>query len=303
MTGHQEAYFSMANKTNGEMQKNISIWGANKIITATMAFIVGLFKSIEENLAIQNKTSIGLSKMKQKFRDKLNITTDVFLGIFRSYAKTIGDEDLYENSNLSMSDIKAILDNKIMTKVNTVKNYATKHLDDLKDYGMEQKMIEAYGKEADGYIEYNTTPQELVAEKKRATAQLKKLFKQLDEQLTEHLDNHMMQYKTKEPKFYEIYENARIIFDAPTISRSMMGKVLGEETGEPIENVLVTVVCENGKTFTYKTTEKGNFQFKKLPEGKCKVTFEYPYYDTLTVNSAIFDNAMTRLNVAIRKTE
>ena len=96
MTGKQEAYFSMANKTNGEMQKNISIWGANRIIIATVAIIVALFKSIQENLAIQNKTSKGLSKMKKQFRDKLNLTTDVFLGIFRSYAKTIGDEDLYE---------------------------------------------------------------------------------------------------------------------------------------------------------------------------------------------------------------
>ena len=303
MTGVQEAYFSMANKTNGEMQKNISIWQANKIITATIAFIVGLFKKIEENLAIQNKTSIGFTKKKKEFRDKLDITSDVFMGIFRSYAKTVGDTVLYENSNLTMTEIKAILDNKIMTTVNTVKDYAAKHLKDLEDYGMTQKMIDDYGKEADGFIEYFTTPQELVAEKKQATTELKKLFKQLDEQLTEHLDNHMMQYKTKNPKFYEIYENARIIFDDPTITRSMMGKVLGEETNLPIENVLVTVICENGKTYTYKTTEKGNFQFKKLPEGKCKVTFEYPYYDTLTVNSAIFDNAMTRLNVAIRKTE
>jgi len=303
MTGKQEAYFSMANKTNGEMQKNKGIWEANTVIVATIAIIVAIFKSIEENLAIQNKTSIGFTKKKKEFRDKLDITSDIFMGIFRSYAKTVGDTVLYENSNKTMSEIKAILDNKIMTTVNTVKNYAAKHLADLKDYGMEQKMIEDYGKEADGFIEYFTAPQELVAEKKQATSELIELFKELDIQLTEHLDNHMMQYKIKNKKFYTIYENARIIFDDPTISRSMMGKVLGEETNLPIENVLVTVICENGKTFTYKTTEKGNFQFKKLPEGKCKVTFEYPYYDILTVNSAIFDNAMTRLNVAIRKTE
>jgi hypothetical protein len=67
---------------------------------------------------------------------------------------------------------------------------------------------------------------------------------------------------------------------------------------------LVTVIPETGtKVYTYKTTAKGNFQYKGLPTGKCKVTVEYPYCDKLTVNSAIFDNAMTRLNVAIRKTE
>jgi len=57
------------------------------------------------------------------------------------------------------------------------------------------------------------------------------------------------------------------------------------------------------KEFSKKTTKKGNFQFKGLPEGKCTVTFEKNYYQTLTVDSEIHNNAMTRLNVQLTKSE
>ena len=306
MNKKQEAYNSMAHKTIGEMNRHNDIWKDNKIIVDTVANIEKFFVEIEETNARQNRKTEGLTQKKNEFRKKLNITTDVFLGIFRSYAKTTGNSELYENSDKSISEIKKIKDTEIMVLVNTTKIYASKHLDDLTDYGMTEKMISDYGKEADGFINYLTAPQEIIAERKTATEHLKKLFKQLDEQLTEYLDNHMMQFKTKEPQFYSDYENARIIYDDPTISKSIMGTVTDEETNEPLQYVVVTAKFKESTEpdeYTKTTTAKGNYQFKGLPIGKCKVTFKKNYYDTLTVDSEIHDNAMTRLNVAIRKTE
>ena len=50
-----------------------------------------------------------------------------------------------------------------------------------------------------------------------------------------------------------------------------------------------------------KTTKKGNYQFKGLPEGKCTVTFEKNYYDTVTVDSEVHTGKFTRLNIKMKK--
>jgi len=305
MNKTQEAYNSMAHKTIGELQRHSDIWTGNTIITNTVATINQIFVEIDETNARQNRKSTGLTQKKNEFREQLNNTTDVFLGIFRSYAKTIGDDELYENSNMSISEIKKIKDTEIMVTVNTAKTYATDHLLDLANYGMNQTMITDYQTQADGFVEYLTKPQEIIAERKTATAHLKVLLKQLDEQLTEYLDNHMMQYKTTQPQFYHDYENARIIFDDPTISKSLMGTVTDQETGLPLQYVEVTATFSIGPDtveFTKTTTQKGNYQFKGLPEGQCTVTFQKNYYNTLTLNSEIHNNAMTRLNAAIQRT-
>ena len=306
MNRKQEAYNSMAHKTIGETKRHNDIWKGNKIFVGTVTKTEELFTEIEKTNARQNKKTEGLTQKKNEYRKKLDITTDVFLGIFRSYAKTTGDDELYQNSDKSISEIKKIKDTEIMVLVNTVKTYATDNQKKLRDYGITEPMIADYGKEADGFINYLTAPQEIIAERKTATKHLKELFKQLDEQLTEYLDNHMMQYKTKEPQFYSDYENARIIYDDPTISKSLMGTVTDEETGKPLQYVKVTVKFKPGSELSgnvKSTSKKGNFQFKGLSEGMCKVTFEKNYYDTLTVDSEIHNNAMTRLNVQLKKTK
>ena len=192
-----------------------------------------------------------------------------------------------------------------MVLVNTTIDYATKHKKDLKDYGINDKMISDYQASADGYTEFLSKPQEIQAEKKTATAELKQLFKDLDEQLTEYLDNHMMQFVEKEPQFYSDYENARIIYDDPTTSKSLMGTVTdAHEPAHVLQYVRVTVKFKAGAELADKvkmTSAKGNFQFKGLPEGKCTVVFEKNYYETLTVESEIHKNAMTRLNVQMKK--
>jgi len=306
MTRKQEAYNSMAHKAIGEMNRHNNIWKSNKVISGTVEKITGLFKQIETANARQNITTKGITQKKREYRKQLDITTDVFLGIFRSYAKTTGNDDLYANSDKSISEIKKVKDTEMPVLVNSTIDFASKYKEQLKDYGITAKMITDYEASLAGFKEYLSKPQEIKAEKKTATADLKKLFKELDEQLTEYLDNHMMQYKLKEPQFYSDYENARIIYDDPTIAKSIMGTVTDADTGEVLQYVKAVVKFKAGADYAESvksTSPKGNFQFKGIPEGKCTVTFEKNYYQTLTVDSEIYKNAMTRLNVQLKKNE
>ncbi len=311
MNKSQEAYKSMAMKTIGEMHVHNSIWKANKVIGGTVTGIETIFAEIDKTNARQNLTSKGLTHKKSEFRKQVDNTSDIFLGIFRSYAKTTGNDDLYANSDKSLSEIKRIPDTEILVLANSTKDYATTNKEALKDYGISDQMIKDYETSIDGYSEYLTKPQELKAQKATSTAHLKELFKKLDEQLTEYLDNHMMQFKEKEPQFYSDYENARTIYDAPTTSKSLMGTVHdadddcdGEEDCA-LQYVTVTVKFKAGSELAdsvKKTTKKGNYQFKGLDEGVCTVTFKKFKYETIIKEIELHKNDLTRLDVKMKKT-
>lgn len=307
MNKRQEAYKSMAMKTTGEMHRHDAIWIKNKVIGGTVTKIETLFKGIDTANARQNMKTEGATQKKNSFRKQVDKTSDIFLGIFRSYAKTTGNDELYQNSNLSLSEIKDIKDTEITVLANSTVKYAEKNKEQLKDYGISADMIKNYSTAIDGYKEYVTRPQEIKAEKKTATVDLKELFKQLDEQLTEYLDNHMMQFVEKEPQFYSDYENARIIYDDPTTSKSLMGIVVdAHEPAHVLQYVKVTVKFKAGSELADKvksTSPKGNFQFKGLKEGIYIVSFEKFEYETVTKEIEIHKNAMTRLNVQLKKIE
>ncbi len=306
MDKNQESYNSMGRKAIGEMNRHNLIWKDNKVITATVMNITGLFGEIDVTVERQNRKTEGLTQKKSQYRLGLNEMTDVFLGIFRSCAKTTGNDDLYENSNMSVSEIKRIKDTEFMVTFNTTKRYAVNNLKELTEYGLTEDMIKEYDENGKGFELYLSSPQQIMAERKTATKHLKILFKRLDVQFVEFLDNHMMQYKTKEPQFYSDYTNARIIYNDPTTSKSLMGQITDSETGEPLQYAEILLRNnENNKIREYKklTTQKGNFEFVGIPVGKCEIIVNKNYYETKTVNSEILPNDLKRLNIEITKAE
>ena len=304
MKKRQETYLSMTEKTVGEMKNHQSIWIENAVIAATMANIDKIIVDIGKASARQNRKTSGLTKQKREYRKKLNTQSDVTLGIIRSYAITINDKNLYDNSNLTLSEIRKIKDSEILIKVGTITKFVTNNMAELVPYGMNDKMMLDYSEATDGYKEFLSKPQIIIAERKTATGNLVKLFDALEIELNDYLDNHMMQYKLSEPQFYSDYINARTIFDESTISKSLMGTVTNQATGKPLPNVKVIVKFKAGSELADKvrtTTHIGNFQFKSLPPGVYKVLFKLAFYNTAAEDCVIYPNALTRLNAALQK--
>jgi len=309
MTRRQESHNSMAYKVIEEMNRHSELWKENKAISIVLEKITKLLEEIEVVNTKQQITSAGATKKKTKIRKELDKLSNVFFGSFRSYARSIDDVQLYEKYDQSLTEIKDIKDTEVIGQNQAVIAFATEHLKDLKDFGTTQQMIDEYKAVASDFKAQLAVPQAIIAERKTLTQKLKDLFKELDELLSEDLDNLMMQFITKNPDFYTDYQNARIIYDDASISKSLMGTVFDADDdcdgGKcPLQYVKVTVKFKAGSELAdsvKSTSTKGNYQFKKLHEGACVVTFEKNYYETLTVESEIHKNAMTRLNVQLKK--
>ena len=307
MTRKQEAYNSMAYKVIEVMTRHNGVWKDNKAISTVIEKIKGLLAELEKVNTNQKITSAGATKKKSQIRKELDKLTNVFLGSFRSYARSINDVQLYEKFDLSLTEIKEVKDTEVIGESQAVAEFATSHLKDLKDFGTSQQAIDNYKLIATDFRNVLAVPQSIIAERKTLTQKLKDLFKKLDEHLTEDLDNYMMQFITKNPDFYSDYENSRIIYDNVTISKSLMGTITdAHEPAHVLQYVKVSVKFKAGAELADKvksTTAKGNFQFKALPEGVCTVTFEKNKYEPQSFEIEIHKNKMTRLNVQLKKKE
>jgi hypothetical protein len=297
----------MAYKVIEIMTRHSDVWKDNKAISKVVEKIIGLLAELEKVNANQKITSAGATKKKSQIRKELDKLTNVFLGSFRSYARSINDVQIYEKYDLSMTEIKDVKDTEVIGESQAVAEFATSHLKDLKDFGTTQETIDEYKLVATNFRKILAVPQSIIAERKTLTQKLKDLFKQLDEYLTEDLDNYLMQFITKNPDFYSDYENARIIYDSATISKSLIGTVTdAHEPTHVLQQAKVTVKFKAGSELSDKvksTSAKGNFQFKDLEEGIYIVTIEKFKYETVTKEIEILKNKMTRLNVQLKKKE
>ena len=306
MNSNQESRLSTTGKIRTLFGDKSKIWEDNKLISESVEQIDDFLTDIGNTFKLQETPISGFTRKKEKFRNLVNITTDIFYRMFCALGTNIGDPEIYDRYKMSLSGIKKVLDNKLQYVIKDAQEFAEENKDALKDYGLSDKLLEKYGKEADGYISYSNKPAEGKAIRSAATKRLVVIFSELSTFFKKKLDNEMIQYKLTQPVFYSEYKEARNIFDNPTHKRSLYGRILGEKTKQPIVDATVTAKFKTDADLanTVKmTSNKGNYTFPKLKPGIWIITFEKFGYDTITIEIEIFKGKGYRRDVKLRKTE
>jgi len=270
------------------------------------------FNKITNDIDINGQNQLidirGKSEKKQMLESSIIDSTFDLQNRIMSFAASVKNPDLYERADNTRWELIRMYDDELYFHTQTLIKIAEKYKDELVPFGVEEKMVADYGKEADGYIDYCQIPHDAIQIRKKATENLYVLFPELMRFLSHVLDANMVRYYKTNPDFYKDYFNARMLVDGPIHKLAALGVILDEETKLPLQNTTITFTLKTngGEVTVIKTaisTELGNYRIKSLEEGAYIVTFEHPSYDTLTIELYYFKNQQLRLNVAIRKTE
>ena len=248
----------------------------------------------------------GIFVEKKKAKKELSINIFKLSGSLRSFATDNGNDLLYKEVNTSKSAINKLADLDLISYANLVIDKLNEYKKELKAYAITDKDIADLTTETADFNELLLKPAKMRKEVKVATANIKALISKMLILLSESIDNDMLQYQDTKPELYKRYLVIREIDDSQTTALSIKGTVVDAQTGKPLQYVKCTVKFKAGKEWADKvksTTHIGNFQFKGLPEGKCTVTFEKNYYDTLVVDSEVHSDKFTRVDVKMTKNE
>jgi len=277
----------------------------NSILKTHVTKLKDFIAQIEKNAIKQEFDNTGYTENKKKAKQELaNADVNVTASIC-SYATDSGKNELYNEFNISISKVNRMSDADLVNYTKTIVATATENIKDLKPYNITAEELTSLTQLNEAYSELLLIPAEERKEKKVATENIKKLISEALQLLKRSLDNDMVHYKDTQPDLYAKYINIREIDDSQTTALSIKGTVSdAHEPAHVLQHVRVTAKFKAGqdwKEMYATTTAKGNYQFKGLPDGKCTVTFELEYYDTITKDIAVYSGKATELNITIKR--
>jgi len=305
MTDYQNAELKMFLEVSKFFETNSELTSGNAVIKKHVDSLNLQIADLEKNKAKQQIDTTGYAKEKRKAKADLAKTIYMLTAGVRSFATDTNNDPLFNEFKTPESHIKKMADVDIVNYAKTLAKAIKENQKDLKAYGITAEDLTNLKTKISDYENILLLPAQQRKEKSLATKNIKKIIKDINKLLSISLDNDMVQYSDTQADLYNEYLKMREIDDSQTTALSIKGRVVDSQSKEPLQYVKVTAKFKAGKEWAEKvksSTHLGNFQFKGIPDGKCKLIFELEYYNKLVVDTAVHGGEFTRVDVELVKT-
>jgi len=253
----------------------------------------------------QEFDSKGFASKKKLAKTKLSELIFKLTASLCSFAIDTNNQPIEEEFDVSVSYVNKKNDADFVNYSNRLITSLGEYIKDLKPYHISADDVSRLSNKTVAYSDLLHIPDEVIKDKAIATEKIKELITKCHKMLEDSIDRDMIYYQEKDEPFYLEYQKRREIHDANTHALSIKGTVVDADGKKPLQHVKVIAKFKAGSELADKvksTSHIGNFQFKSIPEGKCKLTFEKNYYNTITVDSEVNSGEYTRIDVEMRKT-
>ena len=306
MNDYQEVQYKMTLGVQNFFAVNPELTKKNTILKNHVDKFDGLMVDWATLIEEQSFDIKGYTSEKHKGKTNLSETVFGLTSSVHSFAVDTKNDILLEEFRLSVSRINKLSDVSIVNYAKTLSHTLQQYKEELKLYQVTEADMEKLTAETSLYSKLLLKPAEERKDRAITTENIKKTLSKVLNVLNDSIDYDMEHYKDAEPAIFEKYRKLREIDDSATHALSVKGLVLSaHEAAHVLQHVRVTAQFKAGsalKEMKTTTSAKGNYQFKGIPDGKCSVTFELEYYDSLTKDIAVYSNEATQLDVEMIKT-
>lgn len=276
-----------------------SVWESNTPFASSIGLFTQKVQFIESYQDRQTADLLGITSLKNEKKKEL-ISLILFAECrLKSFASADDDIGLSNSLGFNSTKLKYMYDSKLPSVANSLIELAAEHIDSLAPYGITEEWLTNFKNTASNFSAESLKPRNAITQKKLATEALTDLFKEADSILRDRLDNDIIVFKTDDPEFFKHYFKARKIIDKGHRRIIVKGSAIIEGSTEPLKNVifLFTKTGENTVIIEKKTTDKGNFVVKNLPDGDYNVRIHKAGFKEQTVKITIECGEMVNLNV------
>lgn len=209
MTDNQENKRSMFLAVHGICNDKKSIWIELPGFVNTFNKFEEIISKIDDQRQIQEGITLGVTESKHKEEGEMvQITLEIAANVY-AYASLIDDQELRNKVNYSPSTLRNARDTILKDICQSVHDAASEVVSELGDYGVTPEILEKQQKEIDEFAEILAKPRKAISTRATATSRIEELMKEGDDLLRHQLDKLMVNYKVREPEFYNMYQNAR----------------------------------------------------------------------------------------------
>ncbi|MBY0426546.1 MAG: carboxypeptidase-like regulatory domain-containing protein [Cytophagales bacterium] len=309
MTDKQENKLSMFYAVIKIVEKFTAVWTSNVPFSTGFSIFKSKVASIEANRNTQVASKEGTTKDKEAKKSALVKKAFFICSRLKSLAINTGNTELGGAVNFSKTDFSKLRDTDLVGLVTNILARANANAAALVPYSVPAALITDLSTALTAYSGVISAPRSATVASKAATENLLTLFEDAMNALTERMDNDILVFESTNQDFYDQYFASRKIIHTSTTRLSVKGTITESDETTPISGVKITISNVSpeipSKTDTppvsisKKTTSKGNFQLKNIPEGTYMVTLSKVGYKTVTVKTTVTDDKTTLLEVSL----
>ena len=170
---------------------------------------------IENVHKAQKSDTTGVTSGKENLRDELEEQVLLLAGMLNGYADEHKREDVLTLSRIHATDLHNSAQNELLRVCSTLLDKVTETAGELADYGFQPEMLTQANELFVQFKEAVPTVRDVQVGKTVATDRLEELISENQHLLDERADRLIRQFRDSQPEFYNEYQKARIIIDAP----------------------------------------------------------------------------------------
>ena len=254
-----------------------------------------ILEVISEKNEYQNTDNSGYSIVKTNLRNSM-----VELGVniaysLKAYAKRVNNEVLFTEMSMTKSSLENMRDNDVKDKCQLIATRATENVAGISTYGITQAVIDGYIQNITLFGNNIPKPRLSITANVLLTQNIAAAFKALDKSL-EELDIKMFALNFAHRQIVDQYKSCRRIVNHAGRLLSLVGNITDQDYN-PVFGAIVSISAINREA---KSTKKGNFEFKNLPEGQYMVQITRPSFATQTIMVGVVKGQTTELKIMLQ---
>lgn len=273
---------------------NTSIINASPRLDAVIALLeeeVALIASLNE---FQTVNRTGYRVVKSQFKQNMVMKAIEVVDALKAYAKVENNEVLFAEMDITYWSLIKKRDTEASSQSQFIHSRGVEHLTGIITYGITEVFLDDFEQLIVDYTDNLMKPRFSITERMQLTRGIAEGFERV-EILLKDMDIKVTALRTIYPAVVSQYKDCRRVINYRGSVLAISGTVKNE-TGEPIFGATVSIPSPN---MSVKSTFKGNFEFKNLPDGDYTIVVERPGYDKQVVTAGVVKGETTKINLVL----
>ncbi|WP_432670736.1 hypothetical protein [Flavobacterium sp. SM2513] len=272
-------------------------WNTNVPVSATKNKFSALLKNLEEHLRIQLENNTGIAIDKLTLRKSLQNQGYQLSAAASVYALQAPKIEFYNKIHFIKSHFILLRDLELQSLCTDLSRDCATETEHLIPYGITAETFATFDADIKKFALIKVLPKEMYENRKRATAALAVLIREITTLLTTQMDALMVGLNTTAPEFVGIYKNLRKIKHVRVTALSLITKVINATTGRPIKGATLIVV---GTLVKRVSTQKGGNTVLHLSEGVHEIKVSHNNYKSEVEKFTIIKGLATHLIIKLQ---
>lgn len=299
MTSRQETKLVMLMGLRDYLIQNSTVVATIPNLNGLLTTLQSLISQIQAASQLQVVDKTGVKVAKEELKGNLILIAGDVARRLSAYAAIVNNDGLLNEVHYSDAELMKLSEERLKEVGQVIYDRGIVNVTAAATYGLTAQLMASLLTALNAFNAAIPKPRLTVAERRQATEQLVRLFKDVDV-LLKKVDILVDIVKLSQPNFHTGFKTVRVLVERGERKRMLTVTVLDLLSNEPIKGVTCRLV-RGEDVFLKKSSVKGNFFLKSMPEGTYQMSVSKSGYKSTVVDVYVNKNETSKVKVLLER--